>query len=184
MIATRARIGDWMQTYSGKQFWPLDPRPEEIYLEDIAHALSNQCRFAGHVKEFYSVAQHSVIVAYSVPPEHQAWGLLHDATEAYLVDLPRPLKRYSKIGDEYQLVENRLMCAIADRFGLPRAISKEIHDADDIVLMTEKRDIMGHHAHLPKWHETAAPLEKKIKPWCPSVAEEIFLGYAKGLGLK
>ena len=83
------RKGDWMQTHSGIQFWPLDPRPEDILIEDIAHALSNQCRFAGHCCFHYSVAQHSVLVSENVPAQDAMWGLLHDAGEAYLVDLPR-----------------------------------------------------------------------------------------------
>ena len=78
------RRGDWIQTYLGIQFWPLDPRPEEVMLFDIAHSLSNMCRFTGHCREFYSVAQHSVIVSQNVPREDAAWGLLHDASEAYM----------------------------------------------------------------------------------------------------
>ena len=61
-----ARVGDWIQVYTGGQFWPLDPRPEEIHIEDIAHALALTCRFTGHCREFYSVAQHSLLVSYYV----------------------------------------------------------------------------------------------------------------------
>lgn len=86
------RKGDWIQTYTGRQFWPLDPKPEEVCIEDIAHALSQQCRYAGHTIRFYSVAQHSVEIALRVPRAAALWGLLHDAAEAYLVDLPRPVK--------------------------------------------------------------------------------------------
>ena len=92
------RVGDWIQTMSGVIFYPLDPRPEEIRIEDIAHALSHQCRFAGHCREFYSVAEHSVRVSRELPQEFMLWGLLHDASEAYLVDLPRPIKRWSAMG--------------------------------------------------------------------------------------
>lgn len=69
------RIGDWMQVYSGKQFWPLDPRPEEIEIEDIAHSLANMCRFAGHSEKFYSVADHSHRVAEYVPPSLELAGI-------------------------------------------------------------------------------------------------------------
>jgi uncharacterized protein len=99
------RTGDWIQTYTGKQFWPLSPLPEDIVIEDIAHALSMQCRFGGHVRTFYSVAQHSVHVSLLVEPQYALWGLLHDAAEAYLVDLPRPIKKFSEMGLLYQEIE-------------------------------------------------------------------------------
>src|SRR4051812_6540197 len=85
--------GDWMQTISGKAFFPLDPRPADVDIQDIAHALAFQCRFGGHVKEFYSVAEHSVRVSLICAHEDAKWGLLHDATEAYLSDIVRPVKR-------------------------------------------------------------------------------------------
>ena len=66
---TQGRKGDWILTYSGIEFWPLDPRPEDVRIEDIAHALSMQCRFAGHCDRFYSVAEHSIRVADLVPRE-------------------------------------------------------------------------------------------------------------------
>jgi hypothetical protein len=175
------RIGDWMQTFTGIQFWPLDPRVEEICIEDIAHSLANQCRFAGHVREFYSVAQHSVLVARLVPQEFKLWALLHDASEAYLVDLPRPVKRHSRMGEEYREIESRVMLAVCERFGLPPLMPACVHAADDVLLMTEKRDLMGHHAHLPKWRETAAPMPEYIGPWAPQAAELIFLTQAQDL---
>lgn len=73
--------GDWMQTYTGRRFWPLDPVAGDIEIMDIAHALSNQCRYAGHTRFHYSVAQHSVQVSENVAPEHALWGLLHDAPD-------------------------------------------------------------------------------------------------------
>ncbi len=89
------RKGDYIATYTGKQFYPLDPRPEDVCLEDIAHSLSNLCRFTGHTDtdRFYSVAQHSVICSTIVAPEAALLALLHDAAEAYLGDISRPLKR-------------------------------------------------------------------------------------------
>src|SRR5271165_7548492 len=88
------RKGDWIQTYTGRVMYPLDPRPEEINIIDIAHALSNLCRFTGHVRTFYSVAEHSVRVSQHCDPKDALWGLLHDASEAYLADMSRPMKRY------------------------------------------------------------------------------------------
>ena len=170
-----------MQTYSGHQFWPIDPRPEEIHVIDIAHALANQCRYAGHCREFYSVAQHSVLVSRIVPPEHALWGLLHDAAEAYLVDLPRPVKRYSTLGDCYRDVESRLMAVVCDRFGLPATEPPCVKDADNVALMTEKRDLMP---GLFKWREVAEPLADVIVPLWPMVAEGEWLTRAGELGIR
>ena len=174
------RNGGWMQTYSGFQFWPIDPRPEEIHVIDIAHSLANQCRYAGHCRTFYSVAQHSVLVSRIVPAEFALWGLLHDAAEAYLVDLPRPLKRHSILGTEYRIVENRLMEAVAVRFGLDPQEPWCVHVADDRALMTEKRDLMP---GIFKWTETAEPLDEVIVPLLPVEAEGEFLARAGELGI-
>jgi len=175
------RNGEWMQTYSGYQFWPLDPRPEEIHVIDIAHALANQCRYGGHCRTFYSVAQHSVIVSRIVPPQDALWGLLHDAAEAYLVDLPRPIKRFSEMGSAYRAIEGRLMRVVCERFGLAEDEPESVHLADNVVLMTEKRDLMP---GLLKWAETAQPLDDPIIPVTPEVAEGEFLRRAGELGIK
>lgn len=183
----RNRIGDWMQTYTGIQFFPLDPKSAEISILDIAHALSNQCRFAGHVQSFYSVAQHSVLVSEHIerlameralhtglsPRILALWGLLHDAPEAYLVDLPRPIKHCSTIGTEYRQVERRLMEVVCLRFGLPYAEPLEVKAADDVLLMTEKRDLLGPSPQT--WRECAEPQAEKIVPWVPVAAERAFL---------
>lgn len=86
----RQRRGDWMQTYTGRQFWPLDPLPEDVFIEDIAHALSMQCRYAGHVTRFYSVAEHSVLIARCAPPEAKLYALLgaSDAFEQFINNTP------------------------------------------------------------------------------------------------
>lgn len=168
------RKGDWMQTFTGIQFWPIDPRPEEICIEDIAHALSNQCRYSGHVKRFYSVAEHSVRVAWHIKPPHRFWGLMHDAPEAYLVDLARPLKHYSRLGDAYREIEEPLMKCICERFGLSPAEPLEVKTADNELLITEKRDLMG--LAPAKWREeNIQPLREIIYPWAPEVAERKFL---------
>lgn len=174
------RQGDWMQTYSGYQFWPLDPMPEDVHILDIAHALSNQCRFAGHCRTFYSVAQHSVIVSQVVPLHDALWGLLHDAAEAYLVDLPRPLKRHSEMGRLYQAIEGRLVHVICERFGLPTDEPESVRLADDVVLMTEKRDLMP---GIYKWSEVAEPLSENILCLNPIEAEDQFILRAEKLGL-
>lgn len=116
----------WIVTATGRKFNPLDPDPEQINLEDIAHALSNICRFTGHCREFYSVAQHSVIVSLIAEAEAfdlgliNPWylglkGLLHDASEAYLCDVARPLKRHEGFS-QYRIAETRLMGAVMKAF--------------------------------------------------------------------
>lgn len=143
------RKGDWICTYTGIKFWPLDPRPEDVCIEDIAHSLSLQCRFAGHTRWFYSVGDHSLRVS-DLCLDDPLWGLLHDAPEAYLVDLPRPIKRHSLLGAEYMKIERGIMAAIAMRFRLRGDIPKEVHEADDLILAWEKRDLV--HSNSYKGH--------------------------------
>jgi hypothetical protein len=173
--------GGWIQTYTGRQFWPGNPRTEDIELEDIAHALSNLCRFGGHCTNFYSVAQHSVLVADTVPVRHRKWALLHDASEAYLVDLPRPLKRYGALGVAYLDLEKRVMSVICDRFGLEQQMPAEVYAADNVVLATEKRDLMR--ACPESWVELSEPLTFNIHLLAPADAKKQFLYCARELGI-
>lgn len=158
--AERARLKHkgWIQTLSGKQFWPLDPRAEDVCIEDIAHSLSLKCRFTGHVRKFYSVADHCIRVSYAVRPAFALPALLHDAAEAYLCDVAAPIKRY--IGslegpDEtpglvvvpFSKLEDRVLDAIFKGLGLSAlrsvAESEEVKRADLAVLASEVRDLMG-----------------------------------------
>lgn len=139
------RRGDWMQTFSGRQFWPCDPRADEVCIEDIAHALSMQCRFAGHVRKFYSVAEHCVRASWIVPDRFKLAALLHDAAEAYVVDLPRPIKRQPELR-AYLHIEERV----------------------------EARDLMGGQS-AGKWRLRAEPLPEAIVPWNHEMAEWKFL---------
>lgn len=171
------RVGDWMQTVTGRQFWPLDPRPEDIDILDIAAALAKQCRFGGHCDWHYSVAQHSVYVSHQVPPQHQLAALLHDATEAYCVDVPRPLKRFLA---GYHGIEERLWHAIAARYFLPMQQHPCIHEADESVLLAERRQLMR---PGPAWgiESTAAPANIKISMWTCDQAREAFLSRFEAL---
>lgn len=152
---------------SGKWFDPMNALPEDIHIEDIAHALSNQCRWGGHTDPFYSVAQHSSIIAGLASAEHALWGLLHDAAEAYLVDLPRPLK---KLVPEYVAAEARLMRVICARFRLPMEQPEEIGRLDQALLQTEAIQLMG--GPLPDMPEMA-PVT--IEPVGPRSARSVFL---------
>lgn len=175
------RHGGWMLTAGGRVFYPLDPRPEEIYIDDIAHALARQCRFAGHVlTDHYSVAQHSVLVSELLGDEDRELalcGLLHDATEAYLVDVPTPVKKFLL---QYQEYEERLWEAISERFGLPEYLPYQVHQADLAMLMAEKRDLMP--AGSPPWEVECAPAPEPIEPWSVQYAENEFMTRFQVLG--
>lgn len=168
------RKGDWLQTRTGIAFFPLDPRVEEVNIMDIASALSNMCRFTGHTTSFYSVAQHSVHVSEILPPELALAGLLHDAAEAYLVDVPSPLKRLPEFGF-YREAEAVLQRVIFKRFGIKgSAEAPAIKEADLCMLLTEARDVMvtPDLAWLPN---SARPRDARIEPWEPKEALSRFL---------
>jgi len=159
------RHTDWIQTYTGKQFFPLEPRYEDIDIRDIAHALANLCRYGGHVETFYSVAQHCVLVSRVVPPELALMGLLHDASEAYLIDVPRPIKH--SVGMEgYRAAEKTLQAAIYRKYGLDPDEPAAIKTADNQLLRTEQRDLMK--PAPVAWQDVrVGALEMRIDPWSP-----------------
>jgi 5'-deoxynucleotidase YfbR-like HD superfamily hydrolase len=121
----------------------LAPRREDIKIDTIAHALSNICRFNGNCKDFYSVAQHSVMVSKICLPNDALEGLLHDASEAYIGDLVQPLKKYSGMFDEYEQVEAKLQQLIYDTFEVVPHINSSCRQADLLALAYEKRDLMS-----------------------------------------
>jgi hypothetical protein len=162
--------GDWMQTYTGRAFYPMDPRAEDIDPRDIAHALSMLCRYGGHVSRFYSVAEHCVLMSYMVG-ECSLWALLHDATEAYVGDMIRPLKSGMPT---YREVENRLMRRVCDRFGLPYTCPAEVKEADNRILLDERSALMWPPAQ-PWAVEDLAPLGVPVTGWTPAEAERQYL---------
>jgi hypothetical protein len=165
------RQGLWIQTYTGKQFWPLDARVEEVEIEDIAHSLAMLCRFNGHCRRFYSVAEHSVHVSRVVDAEVARWGLMHDAAEAYLSDLPQPIKRHMPI---FRECEERLLRVIAERFALPWGVPEAIVRADMVLLATEKEALMG--KEPAPWQDLPEALETgMILCHGPEQAKEMFL---------
>ncbi|HCL5402117.1 TPA: HD family hydrolase [Citrobacter freundii] len=127
----------YIQTLSGKHFNYLDIQQDDIVIEDIATALSHICRFAGHLPEFYSVGQHSVLTSHLVPQEFALEALLHDAAEAYLQDIPSPLKR---LLPDYLVIEARVDAAIRQKFGLPTGQHPTVKYADLVMLASERRD--------------------------------------------
>ena len=173
------RAGDWMQTFTGVKYYPYDPRPEDFVIEDIAHALSMLCRYNGHCDDFMSVGQHSVLMSHYVKPKNALWALMHDASEAYLGDLVRPVKHGGPpaclgLGDEFKALENHTLSLIAQRFDLPWPIPEEIHEADNRMLATESRDIMG--GQVKPWGLGGAePYDRTIISWYPNIAKRAFL---------
>jgi hypothetical protein len=164
------RDGRWIQTYSGRAFWPLDPRAEDVHLVDIAAALSKMCRYAGHCLRFYSVAEHCVLLATKAPDEHKLAALMHDASEAYLLDVPTPIK--ASIGNYCEL-EERVQRVIAERFRLA-------HPAPDIIGVLDagiRRDECAANMSWPPqpwaWGGEAVGIELQL--WDPPRAMTEFL---------
>src|ERR1035441_3905993 len=168
----------FINLFSGMRFWPLEPDPEKVCIEDIAHALSCQCRFGGHSSKFYSVAEHSVSVSKLCAPEDALWGLLHDASEAYLVDVPRPLKELPEFA-AYREAERRLQRVIVERFDLSPNQPPSENSADDELLWIEAHSLLG---SIPDEAicERRAPFEIR-DPLLPIEAEHLFLRRFKEL---
>lgn len=170
------RRGDWMQTYTGRQFFVMDPRPQDVDIHDIAHALSMLCRYNGHVNRFYSVAEHCVLVSRLVPPEEALWGLLHDATEAYMGDMVRPLKNHMP---SYREAEDVVMLAIAEHFGLPDTMPVGVKTADTRLLLDERDALLG--PPPAEWDVDGAPYGVTIEAWSPAEAKAQYLSRFKEL---
>ncbi len=164
--------GGWMLTFTGRAFYPLDPRADNIDIIDVAHALSMICRYGGHVRRFYSVSEHCVLMSRAVPPADALWALLHDATETYMGDMIRPLKRQLP---EYAAAEDRLMLVICDRFGLPYQCPPSVKAADTRSLRDE-RDALNTPPPMP-WvaSENVPALGVPIVGWSPEHAKRAFL---------
>ncbi len=174
--------GTTILTFTGRYVDPLDLRVADIDIFDIAHALSNQCRYSGHVSTFYSVAEHSVrcartALAHGEPIEIVRWALLHDATEAYLVDLPRPLKHHSAFGEPYRLIESDALLVIAAAFGLSPVEPAAVKGYDLTLLATERRDLLPDVPGVWPVLNGIEPLEERITPWPAANAERAFLRF-------
>lgn len=173
----------YIYTYSGVKFHHLDPKVEDIRIEDIAHALSRLNRFAGHITpESYSVAQHCVHVSLKCDPNFALEGLLHDAAEAYCVDVPRPLKRAPGM-EVYRYYEDLTIEAINARFDLlPEP--ENIKATDMRMLLTEQQQICNDSIYTPEWlgeHSVLKPFDFKIPKWSPNQAEKHFIERFKEL---
>lgn len=169
------RPSDWINTFTGKKMWPLDPDPRDISIIDIAHALSLQCRFSGHVRKFYSVAEHSLRVSFKVPEEDALWGLLHDAAEAYLMDMARPVKHHPAM-QAYRDAEEKIMKAVCEHFQLPLEQPESVTRADGLLVITEAKSLMEMHPDWSiNWSHLGEGYDERIVPLSPIDAEVAFL---------
>lgn len=168
----------WMQTYTGQVFEPFEPTEDTINIVDIAHALSNNCRFNGHVQFYYSVAQHSVLISNQLEKEGYPaailfFGLMHDAAEAYVPDMPTPIKQRLP---EFKKLEDLIESVIFKKYGIKKTVStkKIVKEADIRMLITEARDVMG--MQIKPWGVEATPYSNfRIEPQLPLDAEKDFL---------
>ena len=151
----------YMQTFTGKYVKPLDLKYEDIDIMDIAHHLSLICRFNGACKRFYSVAQHSIMVANLVSKHDKLAALLHDASEAYMADVIRPIK-YSI--PNIKIIEDRIAIKILAKFNCYGVDWTVVKKADNIMLATERRDLMAE-TDEDRWNLTEEPMPTKITPW-------------------
>ena len=172
--------GPYIICHSGAKFYPLDIRASDIDIRDIAHALSLQCRFGGHTQWHYSVGQHSILVSYELDgmgyPELALTGLLHDASEAYLVDVPRPIKLIADFS-RYREIEATVQEAVYKKFGCYRDFPEIIDVADNLLLAKEAYILMDN----PYWCRSMPKSKKAICRMEPKEVEKVFLKRFKEL---
>lgn len=167
-----------MSSINALSGWPIDllnPHPDSIRIEDIAAGLSKICRFSGQIEHFYSVAQHSVLVASLLPAHLKLQGLLHDATEAYLGDVTSPLKKLLK---DYKPIENNFHKVIAGKFGLPIELDHEVHAADMMALAIEVPALVSPTTYRFECIDDLVPpaeLVRNLRPLSHVEARELFL---------
>lgn len=172
---TTGRRGDWMECYpSHKQFWPLDPRPEDFDIRDIAHHLGMICRYNGACKYRYSVAEHCVLMSNRVPVEFALDALMHDFAEAYIGDFIRPVKRSMPA---FKALEHQICMVGAPVFGLTYPWPAIVHEADTRILIDERTVLHGPLHHRKPWEMDGhtEPLGVKIHAWNQYTATEMFL---------
>lgn len=162
---------EWLHTYTGRAFYPLDPKADDIHINDIAHGLSHICRYNGQCSMFYSVAEHCVLLYKVLPPELRFWGLMHDASEAYLCDVPRP---YKHALTNYKEIEEKIMQVVAKKYGLSWPIPDEVKSFDTQIILNEKTTLFK---NSPKpWRIQGEPIPNvHIRCWPPTTAKAQFL---------
>jgi uncharacterized protein len=190
-IVLPKRAGNYMHTSNGKKYWPLDPKPEEVHVDVVAHHLATRCRYNGATQHkmfrsriFYSVAEHSVYVSRYIEyvlkkPEYALEGLLHDGSEAYNGDLIRPLKYDPLFREPFKRVEDLNEAAGASRFNLVFPYPKEVKIADEAVTNAEIQQIIARDPNEEwdsgKLHDDTLTAPYQIEMLSPFAAKEMFL---------
>lgn len=168
-----------IETYSGLAIDPLNPEPSMIRIEDVAHGLANTCRYAGQCRFYYSVATHAVYVSRELAdhdPIVQLYGLFHDASEAYITDVPRPVKRELP---EYDRIERDVLAAVWERLDVPAPTDEQwatVMDADDRLFRYEAETLLSEFSPEP-----VPDLSHELSPGRPSEARQLFLDRAARL---
>ena len=170
-------MGPYIELISGKLFYFLDAKETDFVIQDIAHALSNTCRYTGHCSKFYSVAEHSVLVSKLLSgTEFELAGLLHDAAEAYLPDVASPIKQYLP---DYNALEDKLMATISSKWGFEYPLHPAVKHCDLVMLSTEAHYLIPSKGNSwDLWEYRKRPhVDDGIKPSCvePRVAKSLFL---------
>ena len=194
---------EWISTYRNKRVFPFDPDKDTIEIEDIAHSLAMICRWGGHSLTYYSVAEHCVRVAdflyvqavksgKSIEESKRIafLGLMHDATEAYVGDIPRPIKGFMYLQtprgmEGFRETEAHVYKVIEEALGLPPYKDGDdeiIHEADNILLVTEARDVQHGSGKWDYWTDQPEPLEGIIYAMTWEVAKSTFLTRYKTYG--
>lgn len=170
---TKNQTKSCITTLSGNWFDILKPEDYEYDIKEIGHSLSNLCRYTGHTNEFYSVAEHSVLVSRIVPEPLALCGLLHDASEAFLGDVSSPLK---KLLPEYKRIEDNVQKAIAKHFSLPYPYPHEIHEADKRMYWQERQTVANNGIRDGLWHQNLRATRKvEAVGMSPTMAYRMFM---------
>jgi hypothetical protein len=169
----------WIETFTGKKFYLLAPRTEDVDIRDIAHSSAMLCRWTGHCKHHYSIAQHSYYCSFLGPQREALHRLLHDASESFMGDMNRPLKHFTPAGSIYRSQEKEVQGVIYQAFGLSPIEPPSVHIADNQMLYTEKEQLMSGLKWDIDWTfgQGAENLGKSgivIERWSPEEAESMF----------
>ena len=157
----------WMATDNGQIIDLLKPDPESFTIEDIAAQLSKLCRFNGAIKQFYSVAEHCVHVSAMCPPEYKKIAILHDAPEAFICDVPTPLKRL--LGSAYTDIEDRIAAAIGEKFEVDIVnLPDVVKQADRALVVTERDQLQTNPISWGPDYENSIRYPDKVGRWTDS----------------
>jgi len=174
----KKRVADlYIETFTGKRLYVLNPSKEAVCIDDIAHALANNCRYNGHTKKFYSVAEHCCILAdyvlnrANLGPIEALRTLLHDSAEAYITDVPKPFKQELP---DYQAIERRLEAVVLPAFGFSSKLPAYLKELDRRVVRDERMQAMSRSGNTWK-HDSETPLGVTIEMWDPERAEKEFI---------